>query len=101
MIQKDFVKAIAKDTNEKLAAEGKATISEATTGEVVKSLVKVTTDVLAKGDKIMIPGLGTFESRHQEARVGRNPSTGEALNIPAKNVPKFKAAKALKDALIK
>jgi len=101
MVQKDFIKAIAKDANEKLAADGKNTISEGATGQVIKSFVTVTTDALAKGDQIAVPGLGTFKSVHKEASTGRNPATGQPIQIPAKNVPKFKAAKALKDALLK
>ena len=50
-------------------------------------------------DGVRIAGFGTFESVKREAREGRNPVTGEKMTIPAKNAPKFKAAKALKDAL--
>ena len=54
---------------------------------------------LAKGEKIQISGFGTFEVRHREARMGRNPRTGEPVQIKASNAPAFKAGKALKDAV--
>ena len=54
---------------------------------------------LGSGGKVSIPGFGTFESRHREARKGRNPQTGAEIMISAKNVPTFKAGKALKDTV--
>ena len=54
---------------------------------------------LAKGEKIQISGFGTFEVRHREARMGRNPRTGEPVQIKASNAPAFKAGKALKEAV--
>lgn len=54
-------------------------------------------DCLAKGEKVRISGFGTFEVRERAARKGRNPQTGEEIDIPASKVPVFKAAKALKD----
>lgn len=98
MTQKEFTKAVAADANEKLAPEGKK-VTEGVVDTVIKSGVKIMTDSLAKGDKIQINGFGTFEVRRREAREGRNPSTGETINIAASNVAKFKAGKALKDAL--
>jgi DNA-binding protein HU-beta len=52
---------------------------------------------LDAGRKVSISGFGTFETRHRGARMGRNPATGEAIHIAAKNVAAFKAAKGLKD----
>ena len=57
------------------------------------------TDSLAKGEKIQISGFGTFEVRHRGARIGRNPRTGEAVQIAASKAPAFKAGKGLKDAV--
>jgi len=54
---------------------------------------------LKKGDEVSIAGLGIFSTKTRAARTARNPRTGEAVNVPAMNVPKFRAAKALKDAV--
>ena len=54
---------------------------------------------LKKGEKIQLVGFGTFEVSERAAREGRNPQTGEAMKIAASKSPKFKAGKALKDAL--
>jgi DNA-binding protein HU-beta len=54
---------------------------------------------LVNGGKVAISGFGTFESRPRKARVGRNPHTGEALDIPASRAPAFKAGKPLKETL--
>lgn len=54
---------------------------------------------LCNGEKVAIHGFGTFETKQRAARTGRNPRTGEAINVPAKRTPKFVPAKALKDAL--
>ncbi len=54
---------------------------------------------LKKGKEVSIAGLGIFSSKTRNARTGRNPRTGESIDIPAMRVPKFRAAKALKDAV--
>ena len=56
---------------------------------------------LAEGQKVQIAGLGSFEVKTREARTGRNPQTGETIQIAASKLPAFKAAKALKDAVAK
>ena len=56
---------------------------------------------LAKGEKVQLSGFGTFEIKEREARVGRNPHTKEAIEIPATKVPVFKPSKALKDCVAK
>lgn len=56
-------------------------------------------DTLAKGEKVQLIGFGNFEVRSRAARKGRNPQTGEPLDIPASKVPAFKPGKALKDAV--
>ena len=56
-------------------------------------------DDLKKGDKVQLIGFGTFEVRNRAARKGRNPQTGEEIEIPASKVPAFKPGKALKDAV--
>ena len=54
---------------------------------------------LISGNKVAISGFGTFEARQRKARVGRNPHTGEAVDIPASRAPAFKAGKPLKESL--
>ncbi len=56
-------------------------------------------DAVSKGEKVAIIGFGNFEKRHRAAKTGRNPSTGEEIQIPATSVPAFKAGKAFKDRL--
>lgn len=56
-------------------------------------------DTLAKGDEISLVGFGSFQTKHQKARTGRNPKTGEKLTIPAKKAVSFKAGKGLKEAV--
>lgn len=55
--------------------------------------------MLAAGGEVTLPGIGKLSVKHKEARTGRNPSSGEAIEIAAKNAPHFSAAKALKDAV--
>jgi len=99
MTQKEFIKATAADVNAKYAKEGKKSLSESNVDDVIKSAVKVTHESLAKGEKIQISGLGSFEAIDRPAREGRNPLTGETIQIAAKKLPKFKAAKMFKDIL--
>ena len=54
---------------------------------------------LSNGEQVAVVGFGTFSVKHRAARAGRNPRTGEAIQIQASNVPGFKAGKALKDAV--
>lgn len=56
-------------------------------------------EALAKGDKVQLVGFGTFEVRERAARTGRNPQTGEEIQIAASRVPAFRAGKALKDSV--
>ena len=65
----------------------------------IKALTEVITDALKSGDKVQLVGFGTFEVSERAAREGRNPQTGETMNIAACKAPKFKAGKALKDAI--
>ena len=82
-----------------------AVVAEKTgmTKKDAERVVSVTFDSIAqelqKGEKVQISGFGIFEVKEREARVGRNPRTKEAIQIPASKVPAFKAAKALKDAV--
>ena len=67
----------------------------------VEALLETFTAELAKGEKVQLIGFGTFEVRARKARKGRNPQSGEALDIPAANLTVFTAGKALKEAVNK
>jgi DNA-binding protein HU-beta len=70
------------------------------TAEVaVGTLFSALTDALASGETVAIAGFGNFTVKARDARKGRNPQTGAEIDIPASNVPGFKAGKALKDAV--
>ena len=68
---------------------------------VINASIDAITAALVKGDKVQLSGFGTFEAKEREARMGRNPHTKEAIEIPATRVPAFKASKALKDMIAK
>ena len=65
----------------------------------VETVVTSIVDALKTGDEVSIAGLGIFSTKMRPARMGRNPRTGEAIQIKAMRVPKFRAAKGLKDAV--
>ncbi len=67
--------------------------------QAVKAFVETVEEQLKKGNKVQLVGFGTFEVSKRTAREGRNPRTGETMKIKATKAPKFKAGKALKDAL--
>jgi DNA-binding protein HU-beta len=67
--------------------------------EVVETLIMSVTKALKGGDEVSIAGLGIFSTKMRPARTGRNPRTGESIKVPSMRVPKFRAAKALKDAV--
>ena len=68
---------------------------------VMNATIDAITASLVKGEKVQISGFGTFEIKDREARIGRNPHTKEAIDIPATRVPSFKPSKALKDTVAK
>ena len=68
---------------------------------LINAAIDAITQALVKGEKVQLSGFGTFETKDREARVGRNPHTKEAIEIPATRVPSFKASKALKDTIAK
>lgn len=79
-----------------------ATVSGLTQDQVSKALngfESVVTTTLAKGEDVVLVGFGTFKVTERAARTGRNPQTGEALQIAASKVPTFKAGKSLKEAM--
>ncbi len=72
-------------------------LAKRTSGKAVNAVVSAMSDCLAKGEKVTLVGFGTFGVRQRKARTGRNPQTGESINIPAKKVPKFVPGKNLKN----
>ncbi len=67
--------------------------------QAVEAMINSIIDSLKKGNEVSIAGLGIFSVKARAAREARNPRTGESIKVPAMNVPKFRAAKALKDAV--
>ncbi|AOH54807.1 MULTISPECIES: HU family DNA-binding protein [Bacillaceae] len=80
-----------------VAAQAELTKDDAK--KVVDALFETITSTLAKEEKIQLVGFGTFEVRDRAARTGRNPQTGEEIQIAASKVPAFKAGKELKEAV--
>ena len=64
---------------------------------IVETIFESIIDALQKGDKIEIRGFGSFRTRQRRGRIGRNPKTGEKVEVPAKKIPFFKPSKELKD----
>jgi len=91
MTKTELVDAIAKS----------ADLSKKDAEAALKALTETVTKELKKGEKVTLIGFGTFEVGKRAARVGRNPQTGAEIKIKAAKTPKFKAGKALKDAVNK
>ena len=89
MNKTELVAAIAEQTE----------LSKKDAEKALKEFIDVVTDELKKGEKVQLVGFGTFEISERAAREGRNPLTGATMSIPASKAPKFKAGKALKDAV--
>lgn len=85
----ELVAAIAEQTE----------LSKKDAEKALKAFTDVVTEELKKGGKIQLVGFGTFEVSERAAREGRNPQTGKTMTIAASKAPRFKAGKALKDAL--
>ena len=81
------------------AVAEKAELSKKDAEKAIKAFTDVVSDELVKGEKIQLVGFGTFEVAERAAREGRNPQTGKTMKIAACKAPKFKAGKALKDAI--
>lgn len=77
----------------------KSKVDRKDTEKVVNALFEAIKQALVEGDKVQIIGFGTFENRDRSARKGRNPRTGEEIDISASKLPSFKAGKALKEAV--
>lgn len=89
MNRKELVETVARE------ADLTPTQAEAAVGALLDGVVAA----VAKGEKVTLPGFGTFETRHRAARSGRNPQTGEAIEIAASDAPAFKPAAAFKQAV--
>ena len=83
------------------AAAEQTGMTKKDTEKVLNAALDAIAAALAKNDKVQVSGFGIFEVKEREARMGRNPHTKEAIQIPATRVPGFKASKALKDAVAK
>ena len=89
MNKTELVAAMAEQTN----------LSKKDAEAALKAFVDVVSEELKKGEKVQLVGFGTFEVSERAAREGRNPQTGETMEIKASKTPKFKAGKALKDMI--
>ena len=89
MNKTELVAAMAEQTN----------LSKKDAEAALKAFVDVVSEELKKGEKVQLVGFGTFEESERAAREGRNPQTGETMEIKASKTPKFKAGKALKDMM--
>ena len=87
MNREELVKEIAKSTK----------LSQKSVSEVLSATVESIQNTVKKGDKVILVGFGTFESRRRAARTGRNPQTGKEIKIAAKTVPVFSAGKKFKE----
>ena len=88
MNKADLIDEVAKVLNSKKEAK-----------EAVECVLSTITSTMKKQEAVTLVGFGTFKVDNRKARTGRNPRTGEPIEIKAKNVPKFVAGKALKDAI--
>lgn len=77
----------------------KTNVPKNVVSQVISEMHEVIIETLKKGDLVKISGFGTFSSKKREAKKGRNPKTGEVVNIPPRNVAKFKPSKELKEQL--
>ncbi|HOS88332.1 MAG TPA: HU family DNA-binding protein [Candidatus Pacearchaeota archaeon] len=89
MTKDDIIEAIVQKT----------AMAKKDAAEAVNTVLEEITKTLSKGGEVVLTGFGTFKVNRRAAREGRNPKTGEKLQIPATNVPKFKPGKGLKDAV--
>ena len=78
---------------------GRAGVGKSAAGDAVDTVFEAIAEALARGEDVRISGFGTFGTRSRPARTGRNPRTGESLEISASTAPTFKAGKPLRDAV--
>ena len=88
--------------SEWIAATAEASgITKKDAERVLNAAIDTITDALRKGDKVLLTGFGSFEVKSRQQRVGRNPQTRQAVNIPATRVPTFKPSQNLKEIVEK
>jgi|TARA_B100000959_G_scaffold36736_1_gene35359 integration host factor subunit beta len=86
MTKAELIKKVSKKTN----------LTKTQAGVVVKTMFQSITDSLGEGNRVVLRGFGSFMIRHRREKIGRNPRTGVTLDVPAKNVPFFRAGKDLR-----
>ena len=79
----------------------KANLTKTQMQDALKVLLETITQVVADGDKVILVGFGSFEAKERSAREGRNPKTGESIQIPAARVPTFSAGKSFREVVNK
>lgn len=94
MYKTELIKAMVKKTEEQ-----NVPLTAKQMDAALSALVESVTDALKNGEKVVLPGFGMFGVKTRPARRGYNPSNGEAITIPERKVPGFKAGKTLKDAV--
>lgn len=87
------------DLIERIFSEQGPKVSKAQSARALEAVISGITAALTKGERVTISGFGTFAASHRKARVGRNPQTGEPINIPARRVARFTPGKELRREL--
>ncbi len=83
------------------AVAAKTELTKKDAEKAVSAVIETLTETLAAGQKVQLVGFGTFETREREARIAKNPRTGETVEVPASRIPAFKAGQALKTKVAK
>ncbi len=89
MTKNDLIELVAKKTN----------LTNKATRDVIQTFLTTVQDSLKRGEKVVLTGFGTFSLRPKKARPGRNPKTGERINLPARKTPGFTAGKSFKRSI--
>jgi len=76
---------------------GQVGLTKRASNEAIDAMTSIVSDALARGDKVTLVGFGTFQAMERKARRGRNPQTGQTIQIPAKKVPRFRPGKGLRE----
>jgi len=74
-------------------------LTKRTASEAISAVTDAITDAVARGERVTLVGFGSFRVVSRKARTGKNPQTGETIQIPAKKVPKFRAGKGLRETV--
>ena len=90
MIKSELIQAIAEDNPH---------LYQRDVERIVSTVFDEITDALARGDRVELRGFGAFSVKHREARMGRNPRTGDQVPVPSKHVPFFKSGKELRERM--